>query len=304
MAISVDIVVVDDQIVPAAVSGVVVGVYNSAGTTLVTTGTTNGSGIASFLLPGDTYEARFYKSGYKFSNAARFEVLEPLPDGSTNVFEHIAERVDFDTPSDPFVCRCTGKFVGLNNQPLSNVVLRVMAKIEAQTPKIVDGSSLVSAPVIEAHTDSDGYVSIDLLRGGEFYVTFGGEDDIVWDICVPDRSTVNLVDLIHPYPVVIDWDDTEAPGDAISLAVGETKTIPFSVLLSDFQYVTEDIEEWITVTSSNQSLELTLSDTGLTMRGLEAGISTVTAAMKEDILPKRLPVPSLQGPSLTVTITP
>ena len=57
-----------------SVEGATVRVYDSAGTALVTRGTTNSSGKITFALPTGTYQVRTSKSGYDFSDSNPTEI--------------------------------------------------------------------------------------------------------------------------------------------------------------------------------------------------------------------------------------
>ena len=69
MAVTVTIRTVDDQVVPVPVDGVLVSIFDSTGTTFLTSGVTGsitpGSGEVPFSLPGSvggiTYKALLYK---------------------------------------------------------------------------------------------------------------------------------------------------------------------------------------------------------------------------------------------------
>ncbi|MEC8306384.1 MAG: carboxypeptidase-like regulatory domain-containing protein [Chlamydiota bacterium] len=57
-----------------AVEGVLVRVYDSGGTSFVTSSTTNSSGKVTFALPAGTYNLRMSKSGYDFSESNPTEI--------------------------------------------------------------------------------------------------------------------------------------------------------------------------------------------------------------------------------------
>lgn len=309
MAVTADIYVKDDTVVPAAIPGVIVSVLDSTTFAEVAQGVTDVNGKASFVLPGNvtpglTYEVRFYKLGVRFANPVQIQVEEPVV--TTNKFDFSGTLLTLPTATDPRVCRCTGIFKNFSNSPIVGAVVRFMAKAEAgtQIPKVVDGN-LISAEVLATKTDEDGSVSVDLLRGGHYFVTFSGEDDVVWEIHVPDRSSVDLIELIHPGPVSLDWDDTDAPGDAITLAVGETKTVHYSVLFTNYESLTEGVLQYLDFTNGDDALISVAVGEGVAIIcGLAAGSTTVTAAAKPDVLPIRVPDNSITAPALSVTVTP
>lgn len=309
MAISVDILVKDTQVVPAPISGVTVNVYDPVTKALVAQGTTDGSGNAAFLLPGApgagiNYEVRFFKTGVLFWNPHLISVQDPLDVGNTNIFDISGSVQTLPVATDPRMCRCTGVFVDMQNLPRAGVHLELSFEAEAgrETPKILDGRMLVVRSLIWK-TDAEGKISIDLVRGGKFFVHLGWEDDRVWPIEVPDRSSVNLVDLIHPAPAVLSYD---APGNALSIAVGETKQVQASVLFTDFITRTTELSRYVQFNVSNANVDVAFDNANgkLTLLGREAGSASVTPSLQAGLLPARTPDFSMVAPALAVTVTP
>lgn len=309
MAVTADVYVSDDSLATNPIAGVVVSVLDSSTFVEVAQGITDVNGKASFVIPGAvtpglTYEVRCFKLGVRFLNPFQIAVEEPVV--TTNEFDVSGTLLTLPTSVDPRRCKCTGRFMNFSNDPIEGAVVRIMAKADSgyQTPKVVDGN-LVSAETMALRTDSDGIISVDLLRGGEYYVTFSGEDDVVWCIVVPDRSSVNFIDLIHPAPVTLDWDDTDAPGDAISVAVGETKEVKYSVTFTDYQVKTSGVDSVVQITNSDGAvMEVAAGDGLIVVRGLVAGSAQVTSSMKEGFLPPLIPYPTITSPALVVTVTP
>lgn len=311
MAVTVDIFVKDDAPLPAPIQGAVVSVLNSITFVEVAQSTTDVNGKASFLLPGSaspgtTYEVRIFKLGVRFGNPVLIQVQDPLGVGVTNIFDVSGTLLTLPAATDPRRCRCTGRFFNFSNEPIPGAVFRVMAKAESgrQVPKVVDGN-MISAEVMIFHTDDDGMVSMDLLRGGEYYITFSGDDDVIWNIVVPDRTSVNLVDLIHPKPVSLAWDSTDAPGNAVSVAVGQIAIVKYTITFSDYQTRTQGLDKLIQVTNSDGTLaEVGAGDGQVGIKGLSAGAVLVTVASKSPFVPSIIPEPAITAPALTVTITP
>lgn len=308
MAVSADVVVFDDGVLPAAIPGVVVGVYDGITLAEVASGTTDVSGFANFLLPGSVdpgtvYEVRLFKLGVRFANPFRISVVDPVI--TTNRFDVSGTLLTLPVATDPRVCRCTARFMNFSDRAVSKNVFRVMAKGKSglQVPKIVDGN-LISSDEMNFQSDSDGVLTIDLLRGGEYFITFAGEDDVVWPIKVPDRASVNLIDLIHPQPVSLTWDPIDAPLNAVSVAVGETVIVHYSVLFSDFQTFTEGMSRWINFFNSDETMGSVFSGDYIAIQGLAVGSLLVTALMIPGLFPNRIPDYFLTVPVLTVTVTP
>jgi len=308
MAVTADVVVFHDGVLPAAIPGVVVGVYDVATLAEVAVGVTDVNGLASFLLPGAAspgtlYEVRLFKLGVRFANPKRIAVIEPVV--TTNRFDVSGTLLTLPTATDPRVCRCTGRFMNFSDRAVSKNVFRIMAKGKSglQVPKIVDGN-LVSSDEMSFQADADGVLTIDLLRGGEYFITFAGEDDTIWPIKVPDRASVNLIDLIHPQPISLTWNPTDAPLNAVSVAVGEVVEVHYSVLFSDFQTFTEGMSRWINFFNSDETMGSVFSGDYIAIQGLAVGSLQVTASMIPGLFPSRISDYFLTAPILTVTITP
>lgn len=322
MAVSVNIYVSDNELTPAPISGVVVAAFDPTTFTLMGQSTTDTNGQAVFLLPGDvapgkSIEVRLFKLGVIFDNPMTIKVLEPVVPGTPNDFDIYATGMPGNLPvaTDPRCCRCTGQFVDLTNTPIPNLAVRVMAQAESgtQIPKVVD-SRMVAAEAMPFTTDANGRVSIDLVRGGSFWVTFAGEDEKVWPILVPNRSSANLIDLIHPQPVTLYYDGTVAPGNSVTVAVGSRVIVPFGLLFSDWEIIGQGLGGWATVMNSDPSIAgvgITNSPNptaelpgALAIDGLTPGVVTITATATQDHVPSRVPAYSIAAPTLIVTVTP
>lgn len=315
MAVSVDIIVKDESPVPVVIPNVEVGIFDPVTGDFVAGATTDVDGVAALMLPGaaspgTAYEVRFFKLGVNFHGLRQIQVLEPVMPPETNVFDHSGVDTNIlPVSGSPYLCRCTGVFVDFKGQPIPNKTIRFTANpcnIE-KTPKVWNiPSRMVSPDEMEVRTDANGRVSVDLVRTGKFDVTFGGDDNTVWCITVPNVSAANLIDMIHPFPQLWDWDDTVAPGDAISVAVDALVEVPINVLFSDFSETGKFLEKYFDIINSDGSkVESTyVSDRGvLVLKGVSAGVTTQTPTLKTGILPNRWPVPAVTAPVLTVTVT-
>jgi hypothetical protein len=313
MAVSVDVMVKDDSVVPMPVVGAAVSLFDATTSQVVAQAISDDLGRAAFLLPGDVapgklYEARLFKMGVVFPRVVAIEVIEPITPPESNVFDISGTPAGaFGLPVDPRLCRCVGRFVNYMNQPMSDSLVRISAEAEAiqKTPKIVDGN-MVSAGELESRTDKNGFVVIDLFRGGEYYITFAGEDDETWNFKVPDRATANLVELIHPQPVSLSYDADAAPDNQVTLAKGSTALVPVSVLFSDFQEHTTDLGNVIEFTNSDSSIaDIAFhSNLGeLAIVGMSPGMVELSVSVRPNLFPHRIPDYALQAPVLQVIIT-
>lgn len=312
MAVAVNIYIKDTNLVPEEIVGVIASIYNPTTLALIASATSDIDGLAAFSLtgsvsPGTTYEVRFFKIGVLFANPVAIQVIEPAI--VLNKFDVTGTLQTLPVSTDPRTCRCTGIFVDFANRPMASRLVRIMAKMETgfQVPKLVD-NRLVAADSMEFRTDANGKLTVDLIRTGEYYITFSGDDDTVWNILVPDRSSVNLIDLIHPQPVSITWDQTAAPGNAISIAVGEIKLVPFTALFSDFEQIDTGLDKWfIAIISDNTTIgaNFALAPTNhMTITGVAVGTATITFEVRGGLLPKIVPPYSVEAAPLVVTVTP
>jgi hypothetical protein len=305
MAVAATIYLKDSSLVPEPVVGATVSVYTTDGEQVAQVTTTE-EGAAELLLPGGIYEVRAYCRGYLFDNPYGIDVREPPDFGETNEFDLSCTSLSLPIPFDPRVCRCTGRLVNLSNQPYTNALVRISAKAEParQTPKIVDGR-LVAAEAVALRTDSNGSLTVDLIRGGSYYVAFAGEDDCTYEIIVPDRPSANLVDLMFPVPAALVWDEEAAPGRSVTLRVGETRSIPVGAIFTNFHTYTDSLHGLIEFTNTNAAASKALfasREAAMTVTGLAPGVSEFYATILPDKFPDRVPAVGEIGPRLTVTV--
>lgn len=316
MAVNVNLTITDNQVAPAPIAGVVVNVYDpAAGYAFVASSTSDGSGLAAFLLPGNLtpgrlYELRFYKMGVILPNPVSVQVIEPQNTPTTNNFAVQATGIPSAMPvaSDPRLCRCTGSFLNFQNRPVSKMLVRVWSNPEAgfESPKVIDGN-MIAAESFETYTDVNGKVSFDLPRGGQYSLMYAGEEETIWNIQVPDRGSINLIDLIHPAPVSLTWDPSIAPANAVVLAVGQTVNVPFSVLFTDFE-TNVALDKWLDITFPDISpfaAKFLISPSGvfLSLTGVSPGTAAVTVGLQGGNIPHRIPDYSLSAPQLNVTVS-
>lgn len=313
MAVAVDITLNDDSLLAAPIQGAVVGVFDPLTFAPVAQGTTDTNGKASFLLPGAVspgtlYELRFFKLGVRFANPAQIQVLEPVVPPATNIFTYSGTIVgSLPAATDPRVCRCTGRFMTYQNTALANTAIRLWHDQTAPSigaPLIVDGN-LVASQSMEFTTDQDGYISVDLLRGGQYRVVWPAHEETVFCITVPDRPSANLIELIYPWPVSLTWDPVAAPANSVSVQVGQSVTVPFTVLFSNFITESKGIGEWVQFTNGDNTLmEVTVGAGVATISGKLPGTAQVTGESLPNLLPSRVPYYNTLVPPLNVTVTP
>jgi hypothetical protein len=311
MTVPVDIFVKDDSPGTNPIANVSVSVVDPGTLAVIATALSDVNGRAVFSLPGSVlpgtgYEVRFFKLGVTFRNPAQILVEDPPVSALANQFDMSGTLLVLPAATDPRVCRCTGRFMSFSNTPIAGATVRIMARAESgyQVPKIVDGN-IVSAESMALQTDADGFVTVDLVRGSQYFITFSGEDDVVWNILVPDRSSVNLIELIHPAPMQLVWDPLVAVGNAVTLAVGATLVVPFTMIFSDYEETGKGAVKWISFLNSDDALaDVGFSDGMMSITAKSAGVVNVTTQMLPNLKPTRVPDYSISAPTLVVTITP
>jgi hypothetical protein len=311
VTIAADIFVVDTTLSPQPIVGVVVNLYDPANQyAFVATATTDSTGKAAFLVPGSgapgySYEVRFFKLGVIFTSPFSIQVIDPLTGSETNQFNAAGTLLTLETATDPRNCRCTGRFMDQSNQPIEGLQLYVGADMPFQNPKVVDGNMIASSDTCYT-TDCSGYVKIDLLRTGVFWVRFAGDESETWRITVPNQSSVNLNDLIHPQPAVLTYNSEDAPSNTLNLTVGQTADVAMSLLFTNFQTLTSQITEYLQFTPSETGIvDFSAFGTNgsLSFLALAAGTVTITASPVPCLFPNRVPGYSVTAPVLTVVVS-
>jgi hypothetical protein len=307
MAVPVNIFVTDDSVSPAAIQGVVVNAYDPSTLSLIASATSDSAGRAAFSLPGNvspgtTYEVRFFKLGVIFANPMQIQVIEPVV--TNNNFDMSGTLLTLEVATDPDCCRCTGRLLDFSNRPLVNILVRIMAQadLRGQIPKVVNGN-LISAEAMNLRTDINGFIKVDLLRGGQYWVMYSGEDDNVTPITVPDRTSANLIDLMYPQPVSFAWDPAVAPGNAITITHGLSAEVGGTITFSDFTSKTIELALYLDFTSANPTVA-SIGDTGntVTINAQSPGVTTISVTVASGLSPSRIPNYSISAPNLTVTV--
>jgi hypothetical protein len=316
--VPVDIYVTDTGVQATPISGVIAQALHPTTLVLQQEVTTDVDGKASFLLngsgsPGTEYEVRFFKTKTAFENPARIKVVD---DGSVpNAFDVKGSDPLLPRSESPQYCRVTGYLKNLDGSPKSNVLVGFRFNDEtlsAKTPKVAfqgDLAELYASSYLEARSDESGTVSVNLPRSAKLEVYFAGEEDQCWPFTVPDADAVNLAELMHPIPAVLDWDDDVAPANAVTLAADGVLEVPFTVLFTDFVYRHEGLRELLTMVSADPSVVTcefkSEADGVIVLRAVSPGTTTVTPGLNlPNLVPARFPAPTLSAPTLNVTVSP
>lgn len=208
MATSVQLMILDDEPSPQPISAVVVQVYTTSGT-LVTSGTTDGSGSLSFALPDATYNLLFYKQGVSIlpRQPQQIVVNASAPSNSFSVTGHVSVLPE---GTDPLRCRVSGYLLGVDGLPLHDLRLSFRP-----CPDItVVGGNLVSPQSqIEVKATDAGYFQFDLLRGLKYTAYLRGIESFpllgiapaALNVIGPDLPSMSLVSLLFPLPVLVEF---------------------------------------------------------------------------------------------------
>ena len=286
----VDVAVADSAGNP--VEGVLVKVYDPAGAIFFTQATTDADGVASFLLETLDYSMRFYKYHTGFSQPQHFSIL-PAP--QTNIFDVVAELFELPIATDPRLCRCSGFFRDMTGAPARYLDMHIIPEFE---PILLEDSAIVTG---ERHirTDENGYVQVDLIRGGNYYVNLEamGAANLRRLCQVPDAPSCNLPDLLFPRVDEIHFDP-----DPISVAVGASLDVYPTVYdsvgrplegtaMGDVRWSIED----------DSIASLTVQADKLVLQGLAAGVTNILAE-RVDVTVIKIPDEPIVGVPKNVTV--
>lgn len=298
---TVRILIEDDELVPSPVDDVVVRVFDETGTTLITQGTTGAvdPGIAEVTLDGDNpptaYQLRFFISGGQITGPRLIAVYSPPSLASTgaNNFKITASLFTMPQAMDPLLCRASGVIRGPDGRPKQGIDMHF---IPLFNPLLVGGAAVLGERVA-VRTDRTGYVSIDLFRDGMYEVTVESQENVRREVCVPDRSSVSLPDLLFPVVASVVYDV-----DPLTLSDGGELTIVPTVTATDFRVLCGTGVDDVIYTSDDPaiaSLEV-LSDR-IVIHGNAPG-STILRAVRRDGTIVRVPDSGIAGGEADITV--
>lgn len=262
--------------VPAdPVAGVVVRVYDETGSTIITEGTTDVTGLVQFMLDGDVtptrYQLRTYKVGVAIPQPKYIDVYSPaiLAPTSTNTFS-IEDANVFTRPQamDPNLCRLSGyvRDPAGRYRPGKDVHF-----IYRYTPLVVEGE-LVLGERIAIRTDRDGYLEVDLWRCGIYRAVVEGHENAGRDVYIPDLPSANINHVLFPRPHRVIF----SPAPPWTVAVGDELTIDVSLELNSGYVVEGTAQEDVAFTVEEDGVSLRVLDDQLVLRGVTAGPAELT----------------------------
>lgn len=300
--------------------GVLVRVFDAAGAVFVAQNYTtlvSGRAVADFTVDGDSppisYTIRLSKTGVAFDGALGDASKSPqlitvysppaLAPNGTNYFEVVGQTFVIPVATDPRLCRASGFFKNPSGQPLPGLDIVFINEFK---PAIVDGFGVLSSKV-DLRTDKDGYMVLDLYRNGLYYAMIqnmettdpNDESAIMYEckLIVPDRSSINLLDLLFPVIKEITWDPP-----SISLAVGQTLDVHPTVMCSDYRTLAGAAPEDVVYDTDDHAVATVgaLADR-ITIYGVAPGTAELTAVRKDQSV-VFIPWAGIVGQPLTITV--
>lgn len=282
----------DDTMAHDPIAGVLIRIFNSAGNTFITSGTTNGSGMFQVDLPGTAsptptrYQLRCSKLGVTFLNPEYADVYDPLPPLTVNEFNVYGDTHPISEALNPLMCRAEGFFLDPGGRPLPDLLIRFM---NLQEPMILDGIGILHK--LEVRTDSRGWVAVELPRNGHYIATVSGLHDERLEVQVPDRSSVNLIDLLWPQVALV----TFSPAPPWNIPVGTSLDVVPTVTASSYYELTGAAVDDLTYSVEDTTVAAVSTGADkITLHGGATGSTSLTVTRKDTSI-SRLPEVPLVG---------
>lgn len=160
-------------------------VYDTLGTLLVSFARSNTSGIATFLLDVGTYVVRAFKPGV---SSIEQQIVVPIGGGT---FTLDCESIQVSPPTSPQLCRLYANFISGEGLPFQKFKLQVQNQF--------DPASLAGLAVVDRvrvyESDSNGHVEFDVVRGTRVQVVFV-TTPLTRTFVVPDKPVENVLTLM------------------------------------------------------------------------------------------------------------
>lgn len=303
---TVNVTVKDDQVVPQPVDGVVVRVFDATGTVFITEGTSGvpliGTGQVQVTLPGAgpvpiTYQLRFYVNGGAITSPQYIQVFSPplLSPTGVNNFLITTSMFTLPTATNPRLCRASGFVWGPDGRPRRGIDIHF---IPCFKPLVVDGYGVLGERV-SIRTDQDGYTSVDLFRTGMYEVMIESQENVIRGVLVPDRSSINLFNLLFPIVVSVDY----LPVGPWSLAVGAQLVLTPTVKANDFRTLdgAAGSEDVLYAVDDPTIVGVTVTATTVILSGNASGNTTLRVTRRDNSI-VYIPDPGIAGSAVVVTV--
>lgn len=272
---------------------------------------------AEVMLDGDDptpidYTIRMQKLGVAFDGLLGDDSKSPQaisvysPPGAipptSNGFTVQGQTFTRPAASDPRLCRCSAFFFDLSGRPLANLDIHFIGSCfnegqDPYAPLLVDDNVVLQGGRIIARTDSDGYLEIDLYRGGEYSAMIQGQETMLRKLLIPDASSVNLGHLLFPVVTSV----TFSP-DPLTLSVNDYVDVDVTILATNGQ--TLDLAGGDMTFSSEDTAVATVQvvDGKLRVFGVAVG-STQIAGVRSNTSIRTVPDEPQTYAPLAVTVT-
>lgn len=264
----VDVLLQDSTTAHAPIAGVSVFVYDSTGTTLITSGSTASDGHVQFMLPELLmYQFRTYKQGISSPQPTSVDVLS-----SGNTFSIEASVFTLPQSIDPYLCRLSGYMKDISGRPRPGVDVHF---INRSSPLIV-GDVGVFGERVATRSDASGYMQIDLWRGGIYRAIVEGHENVGRDILVPDLAAANISHVLFPRVEEVIF----TPAGPWVMAAGEILVLAVQVRLTSGYLIDGTASEDVTYSLPTNTLVASLQvlDDTITIRSNVTGAVILTAA--------------------------
>jgi len=310
----------------APIVGVLVRAYTLAGVfvTQQYSSMVGPDAVAEITLNGDTpaigYTIRFSKDGVAFDGSLGDDSKSPQsvtifspasgsPTG-TNDFDVQGETFVRPVATNPRLCRASGYFKDLSGRPLAGLDIKF---INDFMPAIVEGNAVLGE-ALAGRTDKDGYMQLDMYRFGRYWawvdsvntvkdspVGSMSTDAIGFNrlICVPDASSINLIDLLFPIVKSV----TFSPPGAVAVAVDAFVELTVVVKATDDRTLEGYADQDVLYAIADPTIaSLRFEDGKLHVVGVAPGVTTLTAVRKDQTVVS-IPNTPISGQPLTITVT-
>ena len=301
---TVEVTVLDDQVVPQPVNGVVVRVFDSSGTAFITEATTGVplSGKVQFTLNGngpapETYQLRFFVNGGSIQSPQYIEVYSPpalAPTGANN-FRVTASMFSLPQATNPRLCRASGYVWGPDGRLRPGIDIDLIPQFK---PLVVDGYGVLGERV-SIRTDATGYVAVDLLRCGIYLATIESQENYNRTIYVPERSSINLFHLLFPVVANIVY----APAGPWAMASGSTLTLTPTVTSNDFRTLTGTASADVDYTTDDPLIASVSVDVNTITLKANAPGNTVLRATRRDNSVVYIPDSGINNGVIAISVT-
>lgn len=287
---SVDVYVKDNTPAEAPVEGMIVRVFDTAGS-FHTQDTTDSEGHVGFTLWSQDYNLRFYKFGVQVSQPQRITVSETEP----NIFDVEATIFSHPIANDARLCRCSGYFRTVAGGPQKGLDIHLQGEFD---PILLEGAAVLSERVA-IRTDRNGYVCVDLIRGANYLATIQGLEDCQRRISVPDLPSANLPDLLLTVVKEITF-DLPAP---FSVAEGATLQLVPTVIGSNQVPLVGMANADVLWSSSDEAVfTVGVEPEQLVLTGVAVGTAELRAVRRDNSIIS-IPDTGIEGVPQTVNVT-